>query len=164
MLRERFASGLPRASLSPMIRSLLVLICLTLAGCATLPGGLLPSAPQRAPFRPVDVYPTPPNVDRLIGPEDCRGSTLAAVSAPTPVYPAGLYANGRQGWVVVRFHVYSDGSVHRARIARAVPGGAFSRAALRAVSNWRFRPLDGVDILENCVVMFEFRAGEVQIR
>ncbi|WP_417483079.1 energy transducer TonB [Maricaulis sp.] len=147
-----------------MIRSLLALICLSLAGCAALPGGLLPSAPQRAPFRPVDVYPTPPNVDLMIGPEDCRGSTLAAVSAPTPAYPAGPYSHGRQGWVVVRFHVYSDGSVHRARVARAVPDGPFNRAALRTVSDWRFQPLDGVDILQNCVVMFEFRAGEVQIR
>ena len=100
----------------------------------------------------------------MIGPEDCRGSTLAAISAPDPVYPGGPYSHGRQGWVVVRFHVYSDGSVHRARIARAVPDGPFNRAALRAVSDWRFRPLDGVDVLENCVVMFEFRAGMVQIR
>ena len=119
---------------------------------------------SRGPFRPVDDYPTPPNVDLMIGPQDCRGSTLAAIDAPDPAYPRGQYENGRQGWVVVRFHVYSDGSVHRAHIARAVPDGPFNRAALSAVSNWRFRPLDGVDVLQNCVVMFEFRAGEVQIR
>tara|TARA_R110002073_G_scaffold228447_1_gene389241 strand:- start:12044 stop:12487 length:444 start_codon:yes stop_codon:yes gene_type:complete len=147
-----------------MMRSLVALVCLSLAACSSLPGGMMPLSSQRGPFRPVDTYPTPPNVDRMIGPADCRGSTLAAIEAPTPAYPGGPYARGRQGWVVVRFHVYSDGSVHRARVARAVPDGPFNRAATRAVSNWRFRPLDGVEVLENCVVMFEFRAGEVEIR
>jgi protein TonB len=149
-----------------MMRLLSALACFSLAACSALPDGLVPSSlsGQRGPFRPVDEFPTPPNVNLMIGPEDCRGSTLAAISAPDPVYPGGPYAHGRQGWVVVRFHVYSDGSVHRASIARAVPDGPFNRASLNAVSSWRFRPLDGVDVLENCVVMFEFRAGEVQIR
>ena len=153
-----------RASLALMMRCFLALFCLSLTACSSLPGGLAPLSAQRGVFRPVDTYPTPPNVDLMIGPTDCRGSTLAALDAPTPAYPGGPYARGRQGWVVVRFHVYSDGSVHCARVARAVPDGPFNRAATRAVSNWRFRPLDGVEVLENCVVMFEFRAGEVQIR
>lgn len=164
MLRARIASALARASLAPMMRFLPVLVCLFLAACSSIPGGLTPLSAVRAPFRPVDTYPTPPNVDRMIGPDDCRGSTLAAIEAPTPAYPGGAYSRGRQGWVVVRFHVYADGSVHRARVARAVPDGPFNRASTRAVLNWRFRPLDGVEVLENCVVMFEFRAGEVEIR
>jgi|GEM_PF-1008860 len=148
-----------------------VIAGLGLMSCASLPDMPgLPDLPmtsentERGPFRPRDVYPVPPNVSRLIGPEDCRGSTLAAVSARLPEYPRRAYIGGRQGWVVVRFHVYGDGSVHRARVARSVPDGVFDRAATRAVSDWQFQPLDGVDILENCVVMFEFRAGEVQVR
>ena len=113
---------------------------------------------------PRDELPVPPNVERMMGPEDCRGSTLAAISASLPDYPARAWDRGRQGWVVVRFHVYADGTVHRARVHRAVPDGPFNRATERAVSSWRFAPLDGVDVLENCVVMFEFRAGEVHIR
>jgi protein TonB len=140
--------------------------CLLLSACA---GVALPSLPGqsdegRGPFFPRDDYPVPPYVAGLIGPEDCQGSTLAAMDAPLPEYPERAYVRGRQGWVVVRFHVYSDGSVHRTRVARAVPDGPFNRAALRAVSNWQFRPLEGVDILRNCVVMFEFRTGEVRIR
>ncbi len=148
------------------MRLLPALLCLSMVACSSLSGGLVPDsiAGQRGPFRPVDEYPTPPNVDLMIGPQDCRGSTLAALDAPDPAYPGGAYAHGRQGWVVVRFDVDSDGSVHRARIARAVPGRPFNRAALRAVSSWRFRPLEGVAVLQNCIVMFEFRAGEVQIR
>jgi protein TonB len=166
LLLVNIASVGVRASLTRMMRLFPALACLSLAACSALPDGLVPaslSGPSGV-FRPVGDYPTPPNVDLMIGPQDCRGSTLAALEAPDPVYPGGAYANGRQGWVVVRFNVDADGSVGRAAIARAVPGGPFNRAALRAVSNWRFRPLDGVDVLENCVVMFEFRAGEVQIR
>ena len=147
------------------MRFLTLLMVVCLASCASLPDiPQIRSDEQRGPFRPRDTYPTAPNVERLIGPEDCRGSTLAAVRADLPAYPASAYRNGRQGWVVVRFHVYSDGSVHRTRIARSVPDGVFDRAAMSAVSDWEFRPLEGADILENCVVMFEFRAGEVRIR
>lgn len=159
------------------MRALIFCFCLCLlpAGCAGVPA--MPSLPtfpglgtesrepaDRPPFNPRDVYPTPPNVGRLIGPEDCRGSTLAAVEARIPDYPVPAYANGRQGWVVVRFHVYADGSVHRSQVARSVPSGVFDRVATRAVADWRFRPLEGVDSLENCVVMFEFRSGRVRIR
>lgn len=148
------------------MRVLVTVLALVLSACSAVPVPSLPGRgePERGPFFPTDDYPVPPNVARLIGPEDCRGSTLAAVRAQMPEYPARAYARGRQGWVVVRFHVYSDGSVHRPRIARAVPDGPFNRAVISAVSDWEFRPLEGVDALENCVVMFEFRMGEVRIR
>ncbi|MBO6796030.1 energy transducer TonB [Maricaulis sp.] len=139
----------------------LIMVCV-LASCAGIPQ--LRQDSQQGPFRPRDIYPTTPNVERLIGPEDCRGSTLAAVQAELPSYPGRAYQNGRQGWVVVRFDVNTDGSVARTRIARSVPDGVFDRASRRAVSSWVFRPLEGAQTLENCVVMFEFRAGEVRIR
>ena len=141
-------------------------LCLFAAACSGLPVLDVPGLPEpeRAPFMPRDDLPVPPNVERMMGPEDCRGSTLAAISAELPDYPLRAWDRGRQGWVVIRFHVYADGSVHRARVHRAVPDGPFNRATTRAVSQWRFAPLDGVESLENCIVMFEFRAGEVHIR
>lgn len=155
-----------------MLRVLFLLPVLFISACAGLPAmPELPDLPlagsgerDRGPFFPRDEYPAPPNVAQMIGPEDCRGSTLSAISAEVPDYPDGAYERGRQGWVVVRFHVYSDGSVHRSRVARSIPSGVFDRTAARAVSNWQFRPLEGVDSLENCVVMFEFRQGTVRIR
>jgi outer membrane biosynthesis protein TonB len=45
-----------------------------------------------------------------------------------------------------------------------VPDGPFNRAARNAVRDWRFQPLGEGQSLTNCVVMFEFRAGEVRIR
>lgn len=131
-----------------------------------MPSAIVPdfAAREHGVFRPTDEFPTLPNVEMMIGSQDCQGSTLAAISAPTPAYPAGPYSHGRQGWVVVRFNVDPDGAVDDVRVARAVPDGPFNRVSLRAVRTWQFRPLDGADRLENCVVMFEFRAGEVQIR
>ena len=137
-----------------------------ISGCTGLPASIVPDRfeAERGPFYPRDMFPIPPNVESLIGPDDCQGATLAAVSASVPEYPMRAWEMGRQGWVVVRFHVYSDGSVHQVRVARSVPDGPFDRVSRRAVGEWRFLPLEGVDVLQNCVVMFEFRAGEVRIR
>ena len=134
------------------------LACLCLSACQTvLPGQV------EGPFIPRDDYPLPPNVERLIGPDDCRGSTLSALSADVPAYPPRAYSLGRQGWVVVRFNVLADGNVEDVRVARSLRDG-FDRASRRAVEGWQFRPLEGATRLDNCVVMFEFVAGEVQIR
>lgn len=143
-----------------------LLLLLFLAACSSLPVDLTPSVleRQRGPFVPRDELPVPPNVARLIGPDDCRGSTLAAVSAGIPDYPHSAWTQGRQGWVVVRFDVLPDGQVDNVRIAHAVPDGPFNRASRRAVRAWQFRSLQGDDSLHNCVVLFEFRAGEVSLR
>lgn len=143
-----------------------VLAAIALGALASACASGLPALPGqgRGPFIPTDMYPVPPNVERLIGPDDCQGSTLRALQAGVPDYPASAWSRGRQGWVVVRFTVEPDGAVERTRIARSVPSGVFDRASRRAVADWRFQPLEGGVALENCVVMFEFRAGEVRIR
>ncbi|MCW5724261.1 MAG: energy transducer TonB [Maricaulaceae bacterium] len=120
--------------------------------------------PRTTPFIPRSDFPVPPNVERLIGPEDCRGATLRAVEAGLPDYPARAWGMGLQGWTVVRFHVYDTGRTARVRVARSVPSGHFDRAARRAVEGWRFQPLPPGTHLDNCVVLFEFRLGEVRIR
>ena len=151
--------------------ALILLPVLALGACSSLPARVLPDSvtparldPRSAPFRPRSYYPVPPNVESLIGPEDCQGSSLAAQEFELPDYPATAYARGLQGWVVVRFHVYDTGNTHRVRVARAVPSGYFDGAAIEAVENWRFRELPEGRALSNCVVLFEFRAGEVRIR
>jgi protein TonB len=152
----------------PRMRSLICILAslILIPSCAVLPDAVVPGLfeTQRSPFMPQDDYPVPPNVERMMSPEDCKGATLTAIEANIPEYPLQAWNGGRQGWVVVKFHVYSDGSVHRARVLRSVPGGSFNQSSTRAVSQWRFAPLQGVDSLSNCVVMFEYRAGEVRIR
>ena len=148
------------------VSCLLPVVCGVLSACGAVPDSLTPSIldRERGTFMPRDELPVPPNVSRLIGEADCQGSTLAAVSASMPEYPHDAYVRGRQGWVVVRFNVEPDGQVDNARIAHAVPDGPFNRVSRRAVSDWQFRPLGEGQHLENCVVLFEYRLGEVRLR
>ena len=143
------------------------LLALALSACSLsmpAPDLPMPGDHERGPFIPRDVYPAPPNVERLIAPGDCQGAQLAAAEAPFPDYPPRAWRNGRQGWVIVRFDVLASGEVDDAEIARSVPPDTFDREARRTVRNWRFRALQGVERLDNCVVMFEFRAGNVTVR
>ena len=55
-------------------------------------------------------------------------------------YPLEAARNGEQGWVDVAFTVEADGSVSDARVTNAEPRRIFDRAAIDAVSRWRFKP------------------------
>ncbi len=46
-----------------------------------------------------------------------------------------------QGWVRVRYEVTADGLVTNVAVAASQPPGVFDAAAVRAVSQWRYRPL-----------------------
>ena len=167
VFRQGIAFRAEPINLAFMRTFILIFVTLFLvSACSGMPSTIVPDLFEvpRAPFMPRDDYPIPPNVERMMGPDDCRGATLIAVEAEIPDYPMRAWDRGRQGWVVVKFHVYSDGSVHRSSVLRSVPGGSFNRASTQAVAKWRFQPLEGVESLSNCVVLFEFRAGEVRIR
>ncbi len=149
-----------------MIRFFLLFLTLTVAACSALPDIRATERfdPRSQPFFPTSDFPVTPNVEALIGPEDCQGATLAAQEFELPDYPGRAYSRGLQGWVVVRFHVYDTGQTRRVRVARAVPDGPFNGASVEAVENWVFRELDPGQALSNCVVMFEYRMGNVRIR
>jgi protein TonB len=55
-------------------------------------------------------------------------------------YPLEAARNGEQGWVDVAFTVEADGSVSGAHVTNAEPRRVFDRAAIDAVSRWRFKP------------------------
>jgi TonB family protein len=150
-----------------MIRTaILILSGLSLAACTAVSS--LPGAggmdPRSEPFHAQQPFPVPANVERLIGPEDCQGAQLAAREFELPEYPPRAWSRGLQGWVIVRFHVYDTGQPHRVRAAESVPDGYFDGAAERAVQRWRFQELPDDQALSNCVVLFEFRNGNVRIR
>jgi len=136
--------------------------CLCLAACAapSLPGG----DPRDRPFIPRSDMPVPPAVNRAADASGCTGATLRALSAELPAYPARAWSRGLQGWTIVQFDVENDGAASDVRVARGVPGGSFDREARRAVSGWRFAPLGDAIRLDGCVVLFEFRLGEVRVR
>lgn len=87
---------------------------------------------------------------------------LQIVSGPDPVYPPAARSAGIEGRVTVRYDVSAKGTVVNPHIVEAEPESVFDRAALEAVSRWRFRPpvVDGQNAaLRGRVSTLEFRLG-----
>ena len=55
-------------------------------------------------------------------------------------YPLRAARRGEQGWVDVEFTVNPDGSVSNVHVTDSKPRYVFDRAAIDAVSRWRFKP------------------------
>lgn len=62
------------------------------------------------------------------------------VSQILPIYPMGAKHKGIEGKVELMFIVRTDGSVDNVEVLSSYPGDIFTRAAVRAVRQWRFRP------------------------
>jgi protein TonB len=58
-----------------------------------------------------------------------------------PVYPAKAEAKKMQGWVDVEFTVLETGKVKDVVVRAASIPGVFEDAAVKAVSQWRYRPI-----------------------
>ena len=71
-----------------------------------------------------------------------RGSAQDAqpLYQPEPDYPRLALSSGREGWVEVSFTIRRDGRTSDVRIVRASPAEIFDRAAIEAVSQWRYAP------------------------
>ena len=61
--------------------------------------------------------------------------------AEGPVYPEFARAQQIEGVVNVAYDVTVTGSVINVRVIKAVPSGMFDRAAVDAVSGWKFLPM-----------------------
>jgi len=58
----------------------------------------------------------------------------------TPNYPSRALQRGLEGFVELSFTVNRFGSVIDAVVLNAVPEGVFNRAALQAISRWKYSP------------------------
>lgn len=144
---------------------ILLLAPLLLSACAQVEAVNPLSDPRdRGPFIALSDFPHPPNVEAAASGAGCAGEPLQALAAPMPDYPARGWDRGLQGWSIVEFDVTQSGDVDNVRVARGVPGGSFDQEARRAVQDWRFRPLSEGARLTGCVVLFEFRMGNVTVR
>src|SRR5262245_49720491 len=65
------------------------------------------------------------------------------ITRPTPEYPLGALHHGVEGSVLLEYTVNERGRVVKSRILDAAPRGVFERAALRALSKWRYEPQNG---------------------
>lgn len=70
------------------------------------------------------------------------GETRAAVpiSQPSPRYPAEAFRSRQEGWVEVTFTIAPDGSVKDGSVVGANPPRLFNAAALRGITDWKFKP------------------------
>ena len=142
------------------MRILALIPALLMAACANP----LADPRERGEFIAQSDFPLMPNISRAAPSDGCRGEPLRAAEASLPDYPRRGWERGLQGWSILQFDVSEDGAVSNVRVAQSVPGGSFDREAVRAVEDWRFRPLsEGVN-LTGCTAMFELRLGDVSLR
>jgi protein TonB len=66
---------------------------------------------------------------------------LTLLKSVQPVYPAKAEAKKMQGWVDVEFTVLETGKVKDVAVRAASIPGVFEDAAVKAVSQWRYRPI-----------------------
>jgi protein TonB len=57
-----------------------------------------------------------------------------------PQYPMSAKQRGVEGWVELRFTITKAGTVTDIVVTAANPGTIFNRAAVRAVSKWKYNP------------------------
>ena len=71
-----------------------------------------------------------------------RISDLVAVKMPRPQYPRAARVRSTTGWVEIYFTVAPDGSTQEVEINRSEPEDVFDSAAIKAVTNWKFEPVE----------------------
>ena len=57
-----------------------------------------------------------------------------------PIYPRRAAAKGIEGWVKLEFTVLETGDVTDVKILKSKPKRIFNRAAVKAISSWKFKP------------------------
>lgn len=128
---------------------------LALPGTADpLPLALAPSGPLRPPA---------PDLRGDLSAGAVRDRAAVPVIRPLPLMPPEAIARGIEGEVTLRFTIAPDGSVVDIEVVSADPPGYFERAAIRAVSRWRYDPqlVDGQPVARpGQLVSFPFTLDE----
>lgn len=103
-------------------------------------------AGERALERTIAEYNTQTIESVKTQPSVVDGRFVAGVHIPVPAktrhvdadYPAGAYADGRSGFVILELHIDEQGNVRQATAARPVRG--FDGVATRAARRWKYAP------------------------
>ena len=100
---------------------------------------------------------TPP-VSEAHDPYSVAAVILERVYSPDPVFPDIAREDDLTGFVDLEFMVHADGTVSDVNVLRAQPRGVFEKAAVDAVSKWRYRPIerDGVAVDEHARLRLNF--------
>lgn len=83
---------------------------------------------------------------------------LKRIRMVDPVYPDTARKRGIEGWVELAFVVTVDGSVENVEVRNSTPGKTFDEAAIRAVRQWRFEPVErnGQKVPQRALVRLRF--------
>jgi TonB family protein len=76
-----------------------------------------------------------------------------------PIYPPKALRQGIEGWVNLEFTLDPAGAVSDIVVKSAVPTGVFEKAAVDAVTKWRFQPVqrDGAAVNQRAAVRVQFK-------
>ena len=83
------------------------------------------------------------DLDLLGGPDMAAAASdgdVVPIVRVNPQYPIRAAEQGIQGWVEVEFTISASGTVKDPVVIAAHPGRIFDRAALQAISRWRYNP------------------------
>jgi protein TonB len=89
------------------------------------------------------------------------GDAVPMVRVP-PQYPERALQRGIEGRVLIEFTISKSGSVKDAKVIAAEPNNIFNKAALKAVSQWKYNPkiLDGKPVEQKGIrIAIPFRLG-----
>ncbi|HEX4152049.1 MAG TPA: TonB family protein [Steroidobacteraceae bacterium] len=76
-------------------------------------------------------------------PPPALSGQLSLVKSVQPEYPQAARAAAIEGWVELDFTVTASGRVQDISVRAAQPRGVFDRAAISALSQWRYQPASG---------------------
>ena len=106
---------------------------------------------------------TPYQLDLMTGGDLSKGWVGTRDPLPimrvTPIYPSRASRRGIEGWVEVIFTINTNGATEDVQVVAEEPPGVFSRAAVKAVRKWKYKPqmIDGkVQARPNVRVMLKF--------
>lgn len=79
-----------------------------------------------------------------------------------PIYPEAARKRGIEGWVELAFTVTPKGTVEAVEVRNASPAGTFDDAAVRAIRQWRFEPVErnGLKISQRALIRLRFVRAE----
>ncbi len=105
---------------------------------------ILPGALPNATADIADEVPTGDSVDTQN--RDIALSALEFSRFVEPKLPSRYASRRMSGWVELRFRVTTNGRTDNIEVLAAEPHNLFEKAAIKAVSKWRFKPVyvDGV--------------------
>jgi TonB family protein len=100
---------------------------------------------------------TPP-VSEARDPNSVAAVILQRVYSVDPEFPEIAREQDLTGFVDLEFTVRADGTVTDVNVLKAQPRGVFEKAAVDAVSKWRYRPIerDGLPINEHARLRLNF--------